>query len=99
MTLQQICMRLDSSLLAQLDTLAKEDFKRRSDIIRDALIDYVKEQIEIKQIKELATKKFLDGELEFDELARIVGYRTAFRIRTANEVLKESIEGAKRDEG
>ena len=97
MTLQQISMRLNSDLLSKLDSIAKEDFKRRSDVIRDALVDYVKEQIEIREIKEMATKKFLDGDLGFDDLARIVGFRTASQIMTANDVLMESIEGAKSD--
>ena len=97
MTLQQISMRLNSDLLSKLDSIAKEDFKRRSDVIRDALVNYVKEQIEIREIKEMATKKFLDGDLGFDYLARIVGFRTASQIMTASEVLMESIEGAKSD--
>ena len=90
-------MRLNSDLLSKLDSIAKEDFKRRSDVIRDALVNYVKEQIEIREIKEMATKKFLDGDLGFDYLARIVGFRTASQIMTASEVLMESIEGAKSD--
>lgn len=98
MTYTQVSMRLDSKLLTQLDIIAKGEFKRRSDVIRDALIDYVKEQMEIQEIKELATKLFMDGKLEFDDFARIVGFRTATQIKTAREVLGESIEGAKKDQ-
>lgn len=97
MTLKQVSMRLDSRLLSQLDIIAKGEFKRRSDVIRDALVDYIKEQMEIQEIKEMATKQFLDGKLGFDDFARIVGFRTASQIQTAKEVLRESIEGAEKD--
>ena len=97
MTLKQVSMRLDSRLLSKLDIIAKGEFKRRSDVIRDALIDYVKEQMEIQEIKELATKQFMDGIIEFDDFARIVGFRNATQIKTAKEILGESIEGAKKD--
>lgn len=98
MTYTQVSLRLDSRLLSQLDIIAKGEFKRRSDVIRDALIEYVKEQLEIQEIKELATKQFMDGNLDFDDFARIVGFRTATQIKTAKEVLGESIEGAKEDQ-
>lgn len=97
MSLKQVSMRLDSDLLMHLDDIAKEEFKRRSDVIRDALVDFVKEQLEIQEIKEMATKKFLDGELSFEEFARIVGFNTASRINTGHKVLKESIMGARED--
>jgi len=88
MSLKQVSLRLDSDLLMHLDDIAKEEFKRRSDVIRDALVDFVKEQLEIQEIKEMAS---------FEEFARIVGFNTASRINTGHKVLKESIMGARED--
>jgi metal-responsive CopG/Arc/MetJ family transcriptional regulator len=51
MSLEQISMRVDSRLLKELDQIAKAEFKRRSDVVRDALVAYVKQEIEIRQIK------------------------------------------------
>jgi predicted transcriptional regulator len=95
MSLEQISMRVDSRLLKELDQIAKAEFKRRSDVVRDALVTYVKREIEIRQIKEMVTKQFLEGELGFD--ARIVGFEVAQQIKIGKETLKESIERAKKD--
>jgi predicted transcriptional regulator len=97
MSLEQISMRVDSRLLKELDQIAKAEFKRRSDVVRDALVTYVKREIEIRQIKEMVTKQFLEGELGFDDFARIVGFEVAQQIKIGKETLKESIERAKKD--
>jgi len=97
MSLEQISMRVDSRLLKELDQIAKAEFKRRSDVVRDALVAYVKQEIEIRQIKEMVTKQFLEGELGFDDFARIVGFDIAQQLKIGKETLKESIERAKKD--
>jgi len=93
----QVSLRLDSGLLVELDNIAGGEFKRRSDVIRDALVEYVKHQIEIRNIKEMVTKQYLDGKLSFDDFARVVGFDTARDIKTAKETLEESIIRAKKD--
>ena len=97
MSLEQVSMRVDSRLLKELDQIAKAEFKRRSDIVRDALVAYVKRETEIRQIKEMATKQFLERKLGFDDFARIVGFDIAQQIKVGKETLKESIERAKKD--
>ncbi len=97
MYLEQISMRVDSRLLKELDQIAKAEFKRRSDVVRDALVAYVKQEIEIRQIKEMVTKQFLEEELGFDDFARIVGFDIAQQIKIGKETLKESIKRAKKD--
>lgn len=97
MSLEQVSMRVDSRLIKELDQIAKAEFKRRSDVVRDALIAYVKREIEIRQIKKMATKQFLEGEFGFDEFSRIVGFDIAEQIKVGKETLEESIERAKKD--
>ena len=97
MSLEQVSMRVDSRLLKELDQIAKAEFKRRSDVVRDALVAYVKREMEIRKIKKMATKQFLEGKLGFDDFARIVGFDIAQQIRIGQETMKESIERAKKD--
>jgi len=61
------------------------------------LVAHVKHEIEIRQIKEMVTKQFLEGKLCFDDFARIVSFDIAQQIKIGKETLKESIERAKRD--
>ena len=71
-------------MLHEIDDIAKADYKRRSDIIRDALVSYIIRELEIRN-------------LGFDDFARIVGFELATQIKTGKETLKESIDRAKKD--
>ncbi|MFW6048395.1 MAG: ribbon-helix-helix domain-containing protein [Candidatus Natronoplasma sp.] len=94
---EQISLRMDSRLLEEIDRIAHEKYKNRSDIIRDALVEYVEEELEEEEIKELVTRKFLEGELEYRDFAKVVGIEKAKETGTAKEVLEESIESAKEE--
>ncbi len=95
MSLEQVSIRLDPRLLEEIDRIANEKYKRRSDIIRDALAEYVEEELEEEQIKEMVTKKFLEGELDYKDFVKVVGVEEAEEIDMAKETLEESIESAK----
>ncbi|MFW6048498.1 MAG: ribbon-helix-helix domain-containing protein [Candidatus Natronoplasma sp.] len=94
---EQISIRMDSRLLEEIDRIAHEKYKNRSDIIRDALVEYVEGELEEEEIKELVTRKFLEGKLEYRDFAKVVGIEKAKEIETAKEVLEESIESAKEE--
>ena len=94
---KQISIRMDSRLLEEIDRIANEKYKNRSDIIRDALVEYVEGELEEEEIKEKVTKKFLEGELEYRDFAKVVGIEKAKEIETAKEVLEESIDSAKKE--
>lgn len=95
MSLEQVSIRLDPQLLEEIDRIAHEKYKRRSDIIRDALSEYVEEELEEEEIKEMVTKKFLEGELEYSDFVKVVGIEKAEEIEVAKQTLEESIESAK----
>ncbi len=94
---KQISIRMDSRLLEEIDRIANEKYKNRSDIIRDALVEYVEGELEEEEIKEKVTKKFLEGELEYRDFAKVVGIEKAKEIEIAKEVLEESIDSAKKE--
>lgn len=95
MSLEQISIRMNSRLLEEIDRIAHEKYKRRSDIIRDALTEYVEEELEEEKIKELITKKFLQGEIDYRDFIKVVGLEKVKEIEMARETLEESIKGAK----
>ena len=97
MSLEQVSIRVDSRLLHELDQIAHKKYKRRSDIIRDALVDYVEHDMEAKEVKEIITTQFLEGKIGFDDFSRVVGIDTAEQIKITKETLEESISRAKKD--
>jgi len=93
----EVKIELDTEFIGQLDKLAQSEFKTRESIIKNALVAYVERYTKMVDIKRLATGKFLNGELDFDDFARIVGYDNAILARDIDQAMKESISDAKRD--
>ncbi len=50
-----------------------------------------------EKIKELVTRKLIEGELKFDDFTKVVGIEKAEEVKKAKEVLEESIESAKEE--
>ena len=93
----EVKIELDTEFVEQLDTLAQSEFKTRESMIKNALVAYVERFTKMMDIKRLATEKFLNGELNFDDFARIVGYDSAILARDIDQAMKESILDAKED--
>jgi len=97
MTLEQVSLRVDTRLLRKLDEIAHKKYKRRSDVFRDALVDYVEHEEEISELKQMATEQFLEGDISINELSKIVGMDLAQQFDIAKDTLEESINRAKKD--
>jgi len=95
--LTEVKIELDAQFVEQLDTLAQSEFKTRDSVIKDALVTYVERFTKMVDIKRLATAKFLNGELDFDDFARIAGYDNAILARDIDQAMKDSILDAKKD--
>ena len=97
MSLEQVSIRVDPRLIKELDKIAHNKFKRRSDIIRDALVEYVEHNHLLTDTKELVTKQYLEGKISFKDYSHIVGVDLAEEMKVAKETLEESIARAKKD--
>ncbi len=93
----EVKIQLDTEFIGQLDKLAQSEFKTRESVIKSALVDYVGRYTKMSDIKRLVTEKFLSGELDFDDFARIVGYDNAMLARDIDLAMKESISDAQKD--
>ncbi len=97
MSFEQVSIRVDPRLIKELDRIAHNKFKRRSDIIRDALVKYVEHNHLLVETKEIVTKQYLEGNISFQDYSNIVGVDLAEEMKTAKETLEESIARAKKD--
>jgi len=93
----ELKLELDEELVESLDQLAMTEFKTRETIIKRALIAYLDRTNKMTDMKRLATRKYLNGDLHFDDFARVVGYDDALLIRGADAAIKESILNAQKD--
>ena len=92
MTRRMLTVRIEAELEKKLEELAREKIERKSDIIREALEEFIKKETEMKEIKRIMAKKFAEGKISFEELIKILGYqearKTAFYIDIAKEWYK-----------
>ena len=91
-----LTVRIEAELEKKLEELAREKIERKSDIIREALEEFIKKETEMKEIKRIMAKKFAEGKISFEELIKILGYqearKTAFYIDIAKKSFEEGLQ-------
>lgn len=95
MTDDTLNVRIDHHWKKKLEEFASKEKKTQSDIVRKALIDYIKSKEEKEEIKKTLSKKYAEGKISFDELIKMLGYeeakKVAFYVHTAKRSLKEGL--------
>ncbi len=87
-----LTVRIEGDLNRSLDELVKERAEGRSEIVREALQEFISKQAELKEIKSFIAKKFAEGSVSFDELVRLLGYREARKVAFYVETARKSFE-------
>lgn len=87
-------VRIESEWKKRIEKLAAEKKETKSDLIREALTEYIQRREERREIERTVAKKFASGKISFEELARIVGYERARKIAFYVQTAKRSFEEA-----
>jgi hypothetical protein len=76
-------------LVERLDAIADLFDKDRTDLLVEAIREYLEETAESETFQELVATKYYDDQLEFETVKQLVGAETAQRLR----LLKSDLEG------
>lgn len=87
-----LTVRIEPKLKEKIRMLEKEKMETRSNIIREALINYVERETEMKEIRKMIAEKFAAGKISFEETVRLLGYEDAKKIAFFVEMAKKSFE-------
>lgn len=68
--LVQFSLRIEDELLHKVDTEAKHQYKNRTELIKHAILHYLKEKQEKENIKRIAAELWLKGELSESQLKK-----------------------------
>ncbi|MFQ6062480.1 MAG: ribbon-helix-helix protein, CopG family [Methanosarcinales archaeon] len=90
MSTVQTSIKMESSLFDSLSKIAQSTSKSISEIIGDALTEYVQRH-KSNESKRRATQKFLRDRISFNELVSSVGYDDALAIKEGKKGIKESV--------
>jgi len=77
-------------LVDRLDAIADLFDTDRTDLLVDAIREYIEETAESETFRELVATKYYDDQLEFETVKQLVGAETAQRLR----LLKADLEGS-----
>ena len=76
-------------LVERLDAIAELFDKDRTDLLVEAIREYIEDTADNDTFQELVATKYYDGQLEFEMVKQLVGAETAQRLR----LLKADLEG------
>ncbi len=85
----RVNFRLPDELVEKADVAARISHKDRTEIVVEALHDYLREVENREEFKEAVVELYLDDEIEFDALREFVGRRDAESIRASRALLEQ----------
>ena len=88
----EIDIGIEDKLLELIEKIAKIQHRSKSEVIRDSISRYAKSFLTMEELKKIAIEKYSNGDMNFDELARIIGYEEALTFHVSSKTIKGSIE-------
>lgn len=85
-----ITVRLEDGPREKIAEIARQKLESRSDIIREALMEYIRKETEMREIKKIVAKKFAEGKVSFEELVKVLGYEEAKRVAFFVDIAEKS---------
>lgn len=82
-----------AELVERMDAVAEVFDRDRTDLLVEAMRQYVRETAEDEEFRSLVAERYYDDRLTFEEVKRLVGTETAHRFR----LLKADVERAPLD--
>ena len=79
--------RLPEELIAQADVAAEVTHKNRTEILIEALRQYLAEKESDERFREAVVELYLDDQIEFEKLAEVIGRQDAESVRASKYVL------------
>lgn len=76
-------------LVDQLDAIAELFGKDRTDLLVEAMREYIEDTAHSEQFQELVARRYYDDELDFETVKRLVDPETAQRVRLLKADLDE----------
>jgi metal-responsive CopG/Arc/MetJ family transcriptional regulator len=92
MSTKRVNFRLPEELIAQADVAAEVTHKNRTEILIEALRQYLEEKESDENFREAVVELYLDDQIEFEKLADVIGRQDAESVRASKQVLDQGEE-------
>jgi predicted DNA-binding protein len=88
----RVNFRLPDELIEKADAAAEITHKNRTEIVKEALQNYLDEAEADEAFREAVVELYLDGRIGFETLTEFVGRQDAEAVRASKQVLDRSEE-------
>jgi predicted DNA-binding protein len=87
---RKVNFRLPDELVEKADVAAEVSHKNRTEIITEALQQYLQEVEDDEKFKEAVVELYLDDEIGFETLKQFIGRQDAESVRASKALLDQS---------
>lgn len=88
----RVNFRLPEELIEKADVAAEVSKKNRTDIIKEALQEYLQEVEADEKFKKAVVELYLDDQIEFEVLTEFIGRQDAESVRASKTILDQGEE-------
>jgi metal-responsive CopG/Arc/MetJ family transcriptional regulator len=88
----KVNFRLPDELIEKADVAAEISHTNRTEIIKQALQEYLQRAENEDEFQEAVVELYLDNEIEFDTLKQFIGRQDAESVRASKKLLDQSDE-------
>ena len=88
----RVNFRLPEDLLQKTDVAAEITHKNRTDILKEALQEYLQEVEDSEQFKEAVVELYLNDQISFEVLKEFVGRQDAEAVKASKTILNQGDE-------
>ena len=92
MSTKRVNFRLPEELVTHADIAAEVTHKNRTEILVEALRQYLEEKESKESFREAVVELYLDDQIEFEKLAEIIGRQDAEAVEASKRVLDRGEE-------
>lgn len=86
---RKVNFRLPDELVEKADVAAEVTHKNRTEIIKEALQQYLQKAEDDEKFKESVVELYLDDEIGFETLKQFIGRQDAESVRASKTVLEQ----------
>jgi metal-responsive CopG/Arc/MetJ family transcriptional regulator len=86
---EKVNFRLPEELIDKADVAAKISHKNRTEIIKEALQEYLQEVEDQEEFKEAVVELYLEDEINFDILKQFIGRQDAESVKASKTLLNQ----------
>ena len=95
-TTTQFSLRFEPDLIRQIDEEAEKEYKNRTELIKEAVVHFIKEKEEKENLKLVAAELWLKGEISETNLKKVLNGEEIKDLKFGQSWIEETLHEIRR---